>query len=198
MARSLVLPRPRLLALAVAAVFMALIAWQVAGPHAGTTNAGAATGNVHITMKVTGQKTGVFKGDDNSRAKDKNLITVSNFQYEITSPRDASTGLPTGKRQHKPVMITHEMGGSSPEFLLAIATNENLTKVEINFFRTDRTGKDVNYYRVLLTDANVSDVRQFSAAGTVNEDVSFTFRKIEQDDIVAKTTFIDDWSSGVS
>jgi type VI secretion system secreted protein Hcp len=71
--------------------------------------------------------------------------------------RDAASGLPTGKRQHKPVVITHELGGSSPQFLNALATNEVLDEVVINFFRMERTGQEVNYYTVKLTDANVSD-----------------------------------------
>jgi type VI secretion system secreted protein Hcp len=198
MTRSLVLSRTRLLAVAVAAVFLALVAWQLAGPRTATTNVGAAAGIVHMTMKVTGHKQGAFKGDDVTSAKDKSLITVIGYSYEIVSPRDASSGLPTGKRQHKPVTITHELGGSSPQFLAAAASNEVLDSVVISFFRTDRTGKESLYYRVTLTNGSVSDVRQYSAGNSVLEDVAFTFQKIEQEDITAKTTFIDDWSSNVS
>lgn len=31
------------------------------------------------------------------------------FEQEIVSPRDAASGLPTGKRQHKPITITQEL-----------------------------------------------------------------------------------------
>jgi type VI secretion system Hcp family effector len=99
---------------------------------------------------------------------------------------------------HKPVVITHEMGGSSPQFLNALATNETLDSVVINFFRTDRTGRDVNYYRVTLTNGSVSDVKQHLSGNDVLEDVSFTFRKIEQSDLVAKTTFVDDWETPIT
>lgn len=37
-----------------------------------------------------------------------------NFEQEIVSPRDAASGLPTGKRQHKPFVITKELDKSSP------------------------------------------------------------------------------------
>jgi type VI secretion system secreted protein Hcp len=195
MSRSLVLSRARLLALALAAAVLALVAWQVVDRPSGN-NASAAVGGVHITMTVTGIRTGAFKGDDNARSND--LISVIAFQYELQSPRDPATGLPTGKRVHKPVTITHEMGGSSPEFLNSAATNETLTKVVINFFRTDRTGKDINYYRVTLTNGSISDVRQYSSGNVVLEDVSFTFQKIEQDDLVAKTSFVDDWQSPIT
>lgn len=35
-------------------------------------------------------------------------------KQDVKSPRDASAGLPTGKRQHKPVTITKEWDSSSP------------------------------------------------------------------------------------
>jgi hypothetical protein len=66
MSRSLVLSRARLLALALAAALLGLAAWQLVDRPAGS-NASAAVGGVHITMKVTGHKTGAFKGEDNAR-----------------------------------------------------------------------------------------------------------------------------------
>jgi type VI secretion system Hcp family effector len=72
-------------------------------------------------------------------------------------------------------MITHEMGGSSPQFLTADSNNEVLTSVVINFSRTGKNGKDVNYYRVTLTNASAIDVRQYTSGADVLEDVSFTF-----------------------
>jgi type VI secretion system secreted protein Hcp len=69
------------------------------------------------------------------------------------SPRDPASGLPTGKRMHKPVTVTHELGGSSPQFLNALSTNEPIDSVVINFYRTDCNGQDFNYHRVTLTTA---------------------------------------------
>jgi type VI secretion system secreted protein Hcp len=182
------------LAVALAAALLTGVAWQVGGPRTGVTNAHAAVGGVTISMIVTGHRTGVFKGDDNSRT---GLMTVIAYHYELTSPRDASSGLPTGQRLHHPVTITHTLGGSSPEFLNSLATNEVLTSVVITFNRVDKTGKQVNFYTVKLTNATISDVRQYTSGSSVLEDVSFTFQKIEQDDNIAKTVFLDDWESRV-
>lgn len=41
--------------------------------------------------------------------------SVSSSSYQIVSPRDAASGLPTGKRMHKPMVITKEWGASSPQ-----------------------------------------------------------------------------------
>ena len=198
MTRSSVVSRSRLvvvaLAVALAAALLTGVAWQIANPRAGAKPAIAAVG-VTINMKVTGKKQGVFKGDDNAAARLDGLITVTGYQFEVDSPRDATTGQASGKAVFKPVIVTHVMGGSSPQFLTAASTNETLTTVVINFFRTDRQGRDVNYYRVTLTNASVSEVRQYSSGAEVLEDDSFVFQKIEQDDLIAHTTFIGDFQT---
>lgn len=43
---------------------------------------------------------------------------------EVTSPRDAASGLPTGKRQHKPMTITKELDKSSPTLEQPITSND--------------------------------------------------------------------------
>lgn len=65
----------------------------------------------------------------------------------------------------------------------------------ITFNRVDRAGREINFYNVKLTNATISDVKQFTSENTVLEDVSFTFQKIEQDDNIAKTAFFDEWES---
>ncbi|TMG30921.1 MAG: type VI secretion system tube protein Hcp [Chloroflexi bacterium] len=192
-----VLPRTRVVAIAVAAALLALVAWQL-GAARPANNAGAAVGGVHISLTVNGAKTGLFKGDDNSTSRTPGVITVLAYQYELqvpTSSTGGGGGGAVGKAIHKPVTITHLLGGSSPEFLFAAATGENLTKVQIDFFRTDKSGKDFNYYRVILTNALITDVKQYSAGDNVREDVSFEFRKIEQRSFAQNTDFIADLSN---
>jgi len=198
MTRSSVVSRSRLvvvaLAVALAAALLTGVAWQIANPRPGAKPASAAVG-VTINMKVTGHKQGVFKGDDNAPARLAGLITVTGYQFDIVSPRDPATGQASGKRSFKPVVVTHVVGGSSPQFLTAASTNEILTSVVINFFRTDREDRSVNYYRVTLTDAIVSEVRQYTSGADVLEDDSFTFRKVQHEDLIAHTIYADDWES---
>jgi len=182
-------------AVAVAAALLALVAWQLGGARPAN-NAGAAVGGVHISLTVNGAKTGLFKGDDNSNSRTPGVITVLAYQYELQVPTsNTGGGGATGKAIHKPVTVTHLLGGSSPEFLFAAASGENLTKVQIDFFRVDKTGKDFNYYRVILTNAIITDVKQYSAGDNVREDVSFEFRKIEQRSFAQNTDFIADLST---
>ncbi len=195
MTSAFALPRTRVVAVAVAAALLALVAWQLGGARPAN-NAGAAVGGVHITLTVNGAKTGLFKGDDNSNSRTPGVITVLAYQYELQVPTsNTGGGGATGKAIHKPVTVTHLLGGSSPEFLFAAASGENLTKVQIDFFRVDKTGKDFNYYRVILTNAIITDVKQYSAGDNVREDVSFEFRKIEQRSFAQNTDFIADLST---
>jgi type VI secretion system secreted protein Hcp len=183
------------LAVALAAILVASVAWQIANPRGAVTQASAAVG-VRITMKVTGHTQGVFKGDDNASSRaGAGVITVSGYQFDITAPRDIASGQSSGKRIYKPLVATHVMGGSSPQFLGAAATGERLDSVVINFYRTDRSGRDVNYYRVTLTNAFVSEVRQYTGGTDVLEDDSFTFQKVEQQDLIAHTEFNDSFST---
>jgi len=42
-------------------------------------------------------------------------LRSASFQGEVISPRDAASGLPTGKRQHGAVTIVKEWGAATPE-----------------------------------------------------------------------------------
>ncbi|MEB3322044.1 MAG: type VI secretion system tube protein Hcp [Synechococcaceae cyanobacterium] len=54
------------------------------------------------------------------------LIRVISYEHGMTSPRDASSGLPTGKHQHKALTITKEFDRSSPLLVNALINNENI------------------------------------------------------------------------
>ena len=195
MIRSYVAPRPRTVAVAVTALLLALVAWQLSAIRGATPDAHAAVTGVTINMKVTGQHQGAFKGDDFATSKSGvGLITVTAFQLDLLSPRDASTGLATGHRTWKPIVVTHQVDGASPQFLTAASTNENLKSVVINFYRTDRTGRLVNFYRVTLTNASVTEVHQYTSGLNLLEDDSFVFQTIDVTEFTGHTTFHDTFS----
>jgi type VI secretion system secreted protein Hcp len=132
-----------------------------------------------IESIITGRD-GPLTGD----GRDGSVIVLG-FEHEILSPRDAATGQATGRRQHKPVRIVKAIDKSSPLLYRAIATNEILPTVEFRFRRTTEKGAEV-YYKVTLTNASVSAIRQwkpntrdFSAerAGDL-EEVSFVYQTI--------------------
>ena len=190
--------RTLLIGLLLAAALL-VAAWQNGGIRfltgQRTINAAAAPAHVTLYVKVVGQKQGTFKGDGLRVKGHEDQMLAFAFDYGLVSPRNLATGQASGKRQHKPVVITKEWGPSMPQFLAAAATNEQLTKVTMEFWDTDTRGVQRAHFVVTLTDASVSEVRQRLANDLLTEDLSFTFRKIMVEDKIGKTTFQDDWAA---
>lgn len=64
------------------------------------------------------------KGYDSYKAKSEFSVSSSdNSISEVVSPRDAASGLPTGKRQHKPMTITKELDKSSPKLAESVSSS---------------------------------------------------------------------------
>jgi type VI secretion system secreted protein Hcp len=152
-------------------------------------------------VTITGSKQGKFKGEGLT-PNDKDSIPVLAYGYDVVSPRDAGTGLPTGKRQHRPVTFVKAWGAATPQIFQALVTNEALTTAVFDFYRVDPQGKTFLFERVTLTNASISDQRQYTetaAAGALNtlEQVSLTFQKITLENNDGKTSASDDWSSPV-
>ncbi len=128
---------------------------------------------------ATGQKQGAFS---------QTPIDVTAVSHEIVSPRDAASGLPTGKRQHKPITITTEWGASTPLFINALVSNENLTSVLIGLLRN---GNQVA--TIKLTNANVAQYDQHGGSVTF----ALTYQKIEWTWVDGGITAQDDWEAPV-
>ena len=113
-------------------------------------------------LSVKGQKQGQFKAEGYAPASNK--IRCVGFEYSIQSPRDVSTGQSSLKRQHGSIKIVKEWGASSPLFHNALTNSEVLTSVEFQFVKTDqRTGNEVIYHTITLTNATVAEIRQYIA-----------------------------------
>jgi len=49
------------------------------------------------------------------------------LEHEVKSPRDVATGQASGKRMHKPFIITKEWGASSPQLKVVVSKTRELT-----------------------------------------------------------------------
>ncbi len=158
-------------------------------------------GNYFVNIKAA--KQGELKGES---GKNPTNIPIFGFQSEIISPRDPQSGLPTGKRIHKPITIYKEWGVISPQLLSALANNENLPSVAITEVRTNAQGKESVYMEIHLTNATISGI-QIEPQRSENqpfftkneiEAVSFTYQKIEVTNKVSSVTAVDDWEISVT
>ena len=62
-------------------------------------------------LKLKGQKQGEIKGSVTQKGREDKIMVIA-VSHEIISPRDPASGLPTGKRMHKPFVITKELDKS--------------------------------------------------------------------------------------
>jgi type VI secretion system secreted protein Hcp len=157
-----------------------------AGPAGRDGRDGTSTGtppdpnSVAGTVMITGQKQGAFSTTP---------IALTGLSHEIISPRDPASGLPTGKRQHKPIVFTKQLDSTTPLLLNALVTNENLTSVLIGLLRN---GQQVA--TIKLTNANIAD---YTDNGDT-EHWSLTYQKIEWTWVDGGITASDDWEAPVA
>ncbi len=164
-----------------------------------------ASAALNAYLKVKGRTLGDIKGSVNLKGRE-GQIAVLNSNHEIVSPRDMATGLPTGKRQHKPFVITKELDKSSPILYKALITNEILTEVELRFWRGgEKGGEAQQFYTVKLTNATIASIR-FVQPSSVHvdlrhlseyEEISFTYSKIEWTWTDGGITASDDWTARI-
>ncbi len=151
---------------------------------------------VEIYVAVEGTKQGKFKGESTAK-QFKDQSRVLKFSYSVVSPRDVFTGQASGKRQHKPIVITRAPGAASPQFFTALVTNEVLKSVVIQFFRGSVTGVTELQQIIRLTNASISDFRQYvSDDGRWLEDVAFAFQQIQIENKPGATIAADSWTTG--
>jgi type VI secretion system secreted protein Hcp len=153
-------------------------------------------------ISIKGLKQGQFKGDQPDRIGRADWMMGTAFTQELSQPRDEHTGLPTGKRQWKPIQFTKQWGAASPQILQALATNETLNPVIFEFTRTTPDGKEQVYQTITLTNATIVNVSRTLGAdepqqihGNEIEVVELTFQKITMQDTAGGTMFTDDFAA---
>ncbi|MEO3690531.1 type VI secretion system tube protein TssD [Roseateles paludis] len=161
--------------------------------------------NAYLFLK--GSK-GDIKGDSRVKGREDAIVVIA-ASHELNSPRDAASGLPSGKRQHRPFVITKELDRSTPLLRHALVTNETLPSATIDFYRpTPRGGLAVEekYLTIKLTNASIATIRQVMLNNknpelvryAQNEEVSFTYQKIEWIWVDGGVTASDDWQAPIN
>ena len=113
---------------------------------------------------------------------------VLEIRHSIVSPRDPQSGLPTGKRQWKPITILKEVDAASPKLLRALQQNEALqVKIELN-----PGGKAPQ--TVELRDAHIAHLQKVKRGSTEVEEIEFTYQKIEVTHRDGRKSYTDDWT----
>ncbi len=155
-------------------------------------------------LKMEGEKSSAVKGSVTQKGREDSIMVIA-FEHSVISPRDATSGLPTGKRQHKPFIITKEVDKSTPVLFSILCNNENIKTWTLEFWKPDKTGVEKQHYKVELVNANIAEIKsemlnnkyaenmQFAE----REHVAFTYQKITWTWTDGGITAEDDWEAPV-
>jgi len=165
--------------------------------------------NAYLTLK--GQKQGAIKGSVTQKGRE-NMIEVIASSHSVISPRDAASGLPTGKRMHKPFVITQELDISVPLLYNALVNNENITTWKLDYYssqigndRTTASAMEQNYYSVELVNASIASI-DFRQANNKHPElmkfkeyleIAYVYQKITWTWVKGGVTASDDWEAPV-
>lgn len=153
-------------------------------------------------LTITAERQGQIHGSVLQKGREGKIL-VAAVQHEIVCPRDPTTGQPTGRRAHKPFMVTKVVDRASPLLYGILCTNENIREARIDFWTSTPTGQEKQHYTVRLTNATICgitlkmpNVRQPKLARlTEYEEVSFTYEKIEWTWNDGGISAADDWET---
>lgn len=161
-------------------------------------------------LKLKGQKQGEIKGSVTQKGRENKIMVIA-VSHEVLSPRDSASGQATGKRQHKPFVITKELDKSSPLLYKALINNENISEWELQFWTPQvaaatGVGAERQHYTVKLQNARICDIK-FSMLNNRNpelvrfaeyEEIAFTYQKITWTWNDGGITSEDNWESPVA
>jgi type VI secretion system secreted protein Hcp len=100
------------------------------------------------------------------------------FDWSVLSPTDAATGQATGKRQHKPLVLTFGADAAGLRLVHSVFVNEVLPAVQLGFIHQGGTAA---YMKVEIHNVHISSVHQFTEGGEEYFEVSFTYQSIVLD-----------------
>ena len=159
--------------------------------------------NAYLTLK--GAKQGDIKGSVTQKGRADSIMVIA-VQHEVTSPRDAASGLPTGKRQHHPFIITKELDKSTPLLFNALVNNESLTEWKLQHWQPSPSGVEKQHYTVELENASIAYIRSIMPNNkhpelmkfAEYEEIGFTYQKITWTWMDGGITAEDDWESPIT
>src|SRR3954452_9821013 len=157
-------------------------------------------------LRLKGQKQGEIKGSVTQKGRENSIMVIA-VSHEIVSPRDPASGLPTGKRMHRPFLITKELDRASVSLHQLQRDNENLREWELEFWTPQikaatGTGAEVQYFTITLTNASVAEINMQMPNNKhpdlmrfdTFEEVAFTYQTIEWTWKDGGITTSDDWA----
>jgi type VI secretion system secreted protein Hcp len=113
-------------------------------------------------LKLVGQKSGEIQGSVTQKGREGKIMVIA-ATHDVVTPFDAASGMPTGRRMHKPFVITKELDQASVALHQLQAGNESLREWELQFWTPQMkaaagVGSEVQYFTITLSGASVTEI----------------------------------------
>ena len=153
-------------------------------------------------LKLKAQTQGEIRGGVTQKGRESSILVFA-LWHEIVSPRDPVSGRATGKRHHKPLVISKDVDRASPLLYAALAHNELITEWKLQFWRPSPTGQEQQHFTLELFAATVSSIHLRMPNNknpklmryTESEEVAFTYQKLVWTWVDGGISADDDWES---
>jgi type VI secretion system secreted protein Hcp len=123
-------------------------------------------------------------------------IAILSYSQSVWTPREASTGMATGRRLYQPLTVLKQIDQTSPLLAKALGLNEEC-EVWLYFWIPTGTGAEIHFYTIHLEEAYISSIRGHMAYDPTGadslEEVSFVFVTITWTYETTGAEFTDSW-----
>ena len=117
-------------------------------------------------VTITGARQGPIKGEVTGIGREGSIPLIA-LVSQVAAPFDQASGAVTGRRQHRPIVITKALDQATPKLYDALIKNEVLTDVTIKFWRPSAgaagAGAEQQYFTIKLTNAHITEISFVSA-----------------------------------
>ncbi len=155
---------------------------------------------VHLFLKANGAD---IQGESTQVSLEReNSIECLHFEHEVMTAREAGSGMATGRRQYKPMLIRKRIDKASPLIAKALCENQTI-EGEFRFYRPNPKGDGTTeqFYTVTIEDGRIASLKQVlpdtlvpaSSTAPPLEEVTFVFNKISWTIMEGGVSHDDSW-----
>lgn len=102
-------------------------------------------------LTLVGKEQGPIEGSCDIEGREETIL-VQSFKHVVDLPSNEQ-GLPSGRRVHRPLMITKEVDKSTPKLYQALCTGEPMSEATLRWYRMDGSGEETQFFTVMLQNA---------------------------------------------
>lgn len=118
-------------------------------------------GEVDYLLKVTGI---AGESKDSKHSED---LQIDSWTWSAKAPKDAATGMGTGKAQASDVQFTMKTNSASPLLAQALKTNQDLPTATLICRKAGPKGEALEFFKLTLKNAKVSQYQVTGGQGSI-------------------------------